>query len=75
MPAFELYGALLQACDGRVARADLGWAVEAIGVKKTDVEGAFIGLASTEDWKRWSASQNAATNVKIEELFIEYLLQ
>lgn len=74
MPAYELYSALLQACDGRVARADLGWAVEAKGIKKTDVEGAFLELASSEDWKRWSESQAASTNVSIDELFIEYLL-
>ena len=75
MPAFELYGALLQACDGRVVRADTGWAIKATGLKKTDVEAAFVGLASTDDWKRWMASQKAATNVTIGDLFIEYLLQ
>ena len=75
MPAFELYGALLQSCDGRVARADVGWAAEATGINRTDVEGAFLDLASSVDWKRWSASQKAATNVTIDNLFIEYLLQ
>jgi hypothetical protein len=75
MPAVELYKALLQACDGRVARADLGWAAEATGVTKTDVEGAYIDLASTADWTHWSASQMAATNVTTYDLFIEYLLQ
>lgn len=75
MPAVELFGALLQACDGRVARADLGWASEAKGIKKTDVEGAFIGLGSAEDWNRWDESQRATTNVRIDDSFIEYVLQ
>jgi len=71
MPAFELYYALLQACAGRVARADLGWAAEAKDIKKTDVEGAFLGLGSSSDWDQWSKSQKAATNVKVDDLFIE----
>jgi hypothetical protein len=74
MPAFELYRELLEACDGRVARADLGWAAEATGVSKTDVEGAFIGLGSDDDWNRWTASQGASPNVKINKLFIDYTL-
>ncbi len=74
MPAVELYHALLQACDGRVARSDRGWAAEAKDVKKTDVEGVFVGLASSEDWDRWIASQKSAENVTIKDLFIEYLL-
>lgn len=72
MPAFELYRELLEACDGRVVRADLGWAAQAKGIKTTDVEGAFLGLGSDDDWKRWAASQGAATNVKIEDLYIDF---
>ncbi len=75
MPALELYRALLQSCDGRVVRADLGWAAEAAGIEKTDVEGAFVDLASDAEWSHWSASQQAAKNVKIDDLFIEYLLK
>ncbi len=74
MPAFELYRALLEATDGRVARSDIGWAAVAPGVQKTDVEGAFIDLSTEEDWRRWSRSQEAATNVSIDKLFIEYSL-
>jgi len=75
MPAFELYGALLQACEGRVARADIGWAVEVKGVKRSDVEGAFLGLASSTDWKRWISSQNAATNVSVHDKFVDYIMR
>lgn len=75
MPAFELYHALLQVCDGRVARADLGWAAPANGVKKSDVEGAFAELAPADDWNRWGASQRAATNVTVDDLFIDYRLE
>jgi Metallo-beta-lactamase superfamily len=74
MPAFELYRALLEACDGRVARADLGWAAEAKGINKADVEGAFIGLGSSDDWNRWTASQKLSVNVEIGNIFIQYLL-
>jgi hypothetical protein len=74
MPAFELYRALLEASDGRVARSDIGWAAVAHGVQKADVEGAFIDLATEDDWKRWSRSQEAATNVSIDKMFIEYRL-
>jgi hypothetical protein len=75
MPAVELYGALLEACDGRVARADLGWASEAKGIGRDDVEGAFLGLAPPEDWARWDASQKSSSNVKIDDLFIDYVLE
>lgn len=75
MPALELYACLLQSCDGRVARADIGWAVETKGTKPTDVEGAFVGLGLPEDWGRWRASQTAATNVEFDDLFIDYLLR
>lgn len=75
MPAFELYRSLLEACDGRVARADLGWAAEAKGINKTDVEGAFIDLGSSDDWKRWIASQDSSSNVTIADVFVEYVLK
>jgi hypothetical protein len=77
MPAVELFRNLLDACNGRVARADLGWASEFNG-KKTDVEGAFLKLAEAGDWTRWDTSQKAAEKsetVKITDLYIDYQLK
>jgi hypothetical protein len=73
MPAVPLFRQLLEACDGRVARADLGWAAEAPA--NSDVEKELRGLATTAEWQHWKASQDATPNVKIGPLFVEYLLK
>ena len=76
MPAFALFRELLEACQGRVVRADLGWATAAETAVSPTVEKELLGLATTDEWRRWKASQDAAADrVKVEELYAEYVLQ
>jgi hypothetical protein len=73
MPARPLYRELLKKCQGRVARSDTGWAAKAAG----EVEEEFIAMATDAEWNQWTAGQQAAElagRIKIEDLYIEYLL-
>jgi hypothetical protein len=73
MPARPLYKELLTRCEGRVARADLGWAAPA--AKGDKVEEAFVGMADATKWTEWSKNQKAATHVDVTNpLYIDYLL-
>lgn len=73
MPARPLYKELLHRCQGRVARADLGWAAAASG---DGVEKMFVDMETPTQWAAWAKSQNAATHVDVTNpLFIEYRLQ
>lgn len=71
MPARPLYRRLLEKCQGRVVRSDIGWAVEAAGA----VEAAFKGLATKSEWKAWGDSQAHATHVTVGDQFVDYLLE
>jgi hypothetical protein len=73
MPARPLYRELLKKCQGRVARSDTGWAAKAAG----DVEQEFIGMFTDAEWNGWTVNQQAAEaagQIKIEALYIEYVL-
>ena len=73
MPARPLYRELLKKCQGRVARSDTGWAAKAAGA----VEEEFVNMATAADWDVWTAAQQAAEaagQVKIDDLYIEYVL-
>ena len=73
MPARPLYKELLKRCQGRVVRADLGWAASA--QPGDDVEKMFVDIASDSQWNDWVKSQEAATHVKVDNpLFIDYVL-
>jgi len=77
MPALALYRRLLQKCQGRVARSDIGWAVDAAKAADKQTEKNFVGMASTEDWEKWAKAQKAAetaTHVTIGDKFIDYVL-
>ncbi len=76
MPARSLYRRLLEKCEGRVVRSDIGWAVEPTspGIDKT-VEKEFVGMATKQEWTRWSNSQQAASHVTITPLFVDFELQ
>ena len=74
MPAVALYRELLEACDGRVVRADLGWAADANGATRPAIEKELQDLATVEEWKRWTATQAKTKNVDIQPLYIEYRL-
>ncbi len=73
MPARPLYRRLLEKCQGRVARSDLGWAAKP-GVEPS-TESDFKGMATDEEWTRWAKSQQAAAHVSIGDLFVEYVLR
>ena len=75
MPARPLYRRLLEKCDGRVVRSDIGWAAEPTspGLDKT-VEKEFVGMATQQEWTDWGKSQKAATHITINPLFVDYVL-
>jgi hypothetical protein len=76
MPAVKLYRELLESCEGRVIRADLGWAEDAKKAKLPDIEHELLDLANDAEWSQWQLSQKAAEvkNVKIDNLHIDYNL-
>jgi hypothetical protein len=73
MPARPLYLHLLQKCQGRVARSDLGWADDAKSAKNTSVEKEFMELADARTWNGWKQCQQKAA-VTIQPMFIEFML-
>ncbi len=74
MPARPLYLRLLQKCQGRVVRADTGWAAKAERGDKT--EKAFLDIADDQKWADWTKSQTAAKHVNTSnKLFVEYTLE
>ncbi len=74
MPARQLYRALLDKCQGRVVRSDIGWAANVkLGTRGTESE--FAGLGTDADWVAWTKSQQAATAVQIEANHIDFLLE
>jgi len=58
----------------QVARSDLGWADDAKNAQSKAVEKEFEGLADAKAWKNWKQAQQKA-NVKVQPLFIDYVLQ
>ena len=74
MPAVALYRALLEKCEGRVVRSDIGWADDAKAAANTKVEAELVGVAPPARWKTWKKSQQAASRVTITDLFVDYLL-
>ena len=75
MPARALYRALLERCQGRVVRSDLGWADDAANAALPEVEQELAGLATPAEWDAWRQSQqSAAGRVSIGPLFADYIL-
>jgi len=73
MPARQLYRRLLDKCQGRVMRSDIGWAANVKqGTKGTEAE--FIALGTDAEWAAWTKSQQAATRVQIEANYIDFVL-
>ncbi|HEX2836819.1 MAG TPA: hypothetical protein VHN77_01695 [Phycisphaerales bacterium] len=75
MPAVALFRELLEACNGRVARADLGWVKDARVTGKPGIERELSGIATAEEWKQWGRAQKQAANVSEHPMYIEYLLE
>jgi hypothetical protein len=74
MPARQLYRRLLDQCQGRVVRSDIGWAANVKqGTKGTESE--FVALGTDAEWSSWTKSQQAAARVQIEANHIDFLLE
>jgi hypothetical protein len=74
MPARPLFRRLLEKCQGRVVRSDLGWAANPTGSAAKSTEKEFIGLGTAAEWKQWGISQRRAEHVRIDDLYCEYVL-
>jgi hypothetical protein len=75
MPARALYRALLEHCQGRVVRSDLGWADDAANAANATAEEAFLNMATTAEWQTWKQAQQAAGNrVQVTPRFIDYFM-
>jgi hypothetical protein len=74
MPARPLYRRLLEKCQGRVVRSDIGWVTKAIGAAANKIEKEFKDLASPAEWGQWAKAQAAAKHVRVERLFVEYMV-
>jgi hypothetical protein len=73
MPARQLYRALLDKCQGRVVRSDVGWAANVkLGTRGTESE--FAGLGTDAEWTSWTKSQQSAS-VQIEANHIDFVLE
>jgi len=74
MPARQLYRSLMEKCQGRVVRSDVGWAANVkAGTRGTESE--FVGLGKESEWSAWTKSQQAAKHVRIEASYIDFLLE
>jgi hypothetical protein len=74
MPARQLYRALLDKCQGRVVRSDIGWAANIkLGTRGTEAE--FAGLGTDAEWAAWTKSQQSAPRVQIDAMHIDFLLE
>jgi hypothetical protein len=75
MPARALYRALLDRCQGRVVRSDLGWADDAANAAQPEVEQELTNLATAAEWAAWKQAQQAAAGrVTVGPLFVDYVL-
>ena len=74
MPAAVLYRRLLEKCQGRVVRSDLGWADDARNAKNKDAEKEFLNMATDAEWAKWKKSQTAAANVNVDDIYVDYIL-
>ena len=75
MPARALYRALLEHCQGRVVRSDLGWAADAAGAANPVVEEELRDLATTAEWQTWKQKQQAVgSRVQVQPRFVDYFM-
>jgi hypothetical protein len=75
MPARALYRRLLEQCNGRVVRSDVGWADDSTATVSTGVEREFDGVATAAEWTAWRKAQRTASHVRITPLFAEFSLR
>ena len=77
MPARPLYRCLLEKCQGRVVRSDLGLADDAKNAADKDTEKEFVGLADAATWAKWKQAQNKAVadkRVDVQKLYVDFIL-
>lgn len=75
MPARPLYRRLMEKCNGRVVRSDIGWATDPTSAAVDHAtEKEFVGMATKQEWADWAKEQKASTHVVIDPLFVDYLL-
>ena len=74
MPAVKLYRRLLERCQGRVVRSDIGWADDAANAADATVESELAGVATPAEWTAWRTAQRASSRVTITDLFVDYVL-
>ncbi|MDZ4286371.1 MAG: hypothetical protein U0984_00340 [Prosthecobacter sp.] len=79
MPATALYRALLEQCQGRVARSDIGWATDPGNVSAGDPEEAFRDFLPSSKWTTFQTKQSAAeaagTVDLTHSLYVDYHLK
>lgn len=66
MPAAALFRELLKACNGRVYRADLGWAgnIAAAASDRTQEE-PLQSTAIQQEWQEWKSVAEATAHVEM----------
>ncbi|MBI3191975.1 MAG: hypothetical protein HYZ36_04855 [Pedosphaera parvula] len=77
MPARPLYRRLLEKCQGRVVRSDLGWADDARNAVDKDTERELARLADNATWTKWKQAQVQAETdrrVQIGKLYVDFVL-
>jgi hypothetical protein len=78
MPARPLYRRLLEKCQGRVVRSDIGFADDAKNAKDKETEKEFLNLADGAQWTQWKRAQGTATTegaIRLNELYVDYILK
>ena len=74
MPALALYRRLLERCNGRVVRSDIGFAADPATAADKPTEQEFEDMATAEEWTKWDAAQKAATHIVVNPMFVDYIL-
>jgi beta-lactamase superfamily II metal-dependent hydrolase len=70
MPTRALYKRLMEKCDGRVVRSDIGWASKG-------AESDFSSMFDDTEWKAFGSKQKASEDsgmVTIDKLFVDFRL-
>jgi hypothetical protein len=48
--------------------------LKATGAAATTTEKEFENLASNAEWTQWAKEQAAATHIRVEKLFVDYIV-
>jgi hypothetical protein len=78
MPARTLYRRLLEQCEGRVVRSDIGFAADPATAADKATEKEFKDMATAADWKKWAAAQKKAekaAHIAVTPMFVDYVLE